>query len=119
MTPKQIETSVLEALDAGDEPTLELYAEFAAGHIDMNALTESLCLAIINASHGEWAAILGGCMRCGAQDVAEALSDIERHIESKRKPFAAARASGIDDASEHDRHLLADLQRELNGVNHE
>lgn len=114
MLPSEIEESVLQALDERHEPTIEGYAEFAAGHIDMGALTEELCFAVINASLGEWAAVIAGCKRCGAQDMAKALADIERHIEAQRKPFAAARASGIDDQSEHDRHLLADLQRELN-----
>lgn len=118
MIPKQIEASVLEALDAGDEPTLEAYAEFAAGHIDMSALSEALCLAVIDANRMEWQAIMSACLR-HSPDIGEALAKIERHIDAQLQPFAAARASGIDDLNEHDKHLLADLQRELNGVNHE
>lgn len=118
MTPSQIESNVLEALDAGDEPTLELYAEFAAGHIDMGALSEALCLAVIEANHVDWSDIISVAWRRDP-DLADALYKIERHIDAQRQPFAAARASGIDDLNEHDKHLLADLQRELNGVNHE
>lgn len=114
MTPSQIEDSVLEALDAGDEPTLEAYAEFAAGHIDMGALTEALCLAIINTSPSYWRDVLSECIYL-AEPIGKALANIERHIDAQRQPFAAARASGIDDLNEHDKHLLADLQRELNG----
>lgn len=118
MTPSQIEASVLEALDAGDEPTLELYAEFAAGHIDMVALSEALCLAVIKCGGVEWQRLMSVCYG-NYPALGVALDKIERHIDAQRQPFAAARASGIDDMNEHDKHLLADLERELNGVNHE
>lgn len=114
MTPAQIESAVLDALDEGHEPTLEAYAEFAAGHIDAGALTEALCLAIIETEFKQWGDVMAACLRSDAAKIGEALAKIEGHIEAQRKPFAAARASGIDDQSEHDRHLLADLQRELN-----
>jgi hypothetical protein len=113
MTPAQIEESVLQALDEGHEPTIEAYAEHCAGHIDMGKLAEALCLAIIETNHVDWSDIISVAMRRDPA-LGEALCDIERHIEAQLKPFAAARASGLDDASEHDRHLLADLQRELN-----
>lgn len=113
MTPSQIEASVLEALDAGDEPTLELYAEFAAGHIDMGAMSEALCLAVIKCDSISWMRVRS-IFLVHAPELGAALGEIEAHIEYQRQPFAAARASGLDDASEHDRHLLADLQRELN-----
>lgn len=115
MTPAEIEESVLQALDEGHGPTIEGYAEFAAGHIDMGALTEELCLAIIETDSIMWHQVMAACLRY-APEIGEALAKIERHIESQRKPFAAARASGLDDANEHDKHLLADLQRELNGT---
>jgi hypothetical protein len=114
MLPSEIEESVLQALDDGHEPTLEQYSEFAAGHIDAGALTEALFLSIIETDREQWTAVLAACLRTGAPELGEALAKIERHIDAQRKPFAAARASGLDDASEHDRHLLADLQRELN-----
>lgn len=113
MTPAEIEASVLQALDEGHEPTLEAYAEHCAGHIDMGALTDDLCLAIIKINSRLWMQALIDSLRY-SPGLADALHAIERHIDSQRKPFAAARASGLDDASEHDQHLLADLQRELN-----
>lgn len=114
MTLSEIEESVLQALDDWHEPTLEAYAEYSAGQIDMGALTESLALAIIETDSIMWHQVMGACLRY-APEIGEALAKIEQHIDAQRKPFAAARASGLDDASEHDRHLLADLQRELNG----
>lgn len=114
MTLGEIESEVLEALEEGHEPTVEAYAEHVAGHIDMGAPIEALCLAIINADRNQWTAVLAACLRTGAVELGESLALINGHIEAQRKPFAAARASGIDDQSEHDRHLLADLERELN-----
>lgn len=115
MTLAEIEEAVLQALDEGHEPTLEAYAEFAAVHIDMGAPIEALCLAIIKADREQWTTVLAACLRTGAVELGESLAIINGRIEEQRKPFAAARASGIDDMNEHDRNLLADLQRELSG----
>ena len=114
MTLAEIEESVLQALDDGHEPTLDQYAEFAAGHIDIGVMTEALCLEIIKLDGPAWRQMAGAFLLL-APALGEALAKIERHIEAQRKPFAAARASGIDDQIEFDRHLLADLERELNG----
>lgn len=113
MTPAQIEESVLQALDDGDDPTQEAYAESVAGDIQMGALIEEMCLKIIQCDSVAWRKIMAQCLFHDA-GLCEALAKIACHIDAQLKPFAAARASGIDDASEHDRHLLADLQRELN-----
>jgi hypothetical protein len=113
MTLAEIEESVLQALDEGHEPTIEAYAEFAAGHIDMGAMAEELCLAVIHCDPLSFQSVMAAFLFV-APDIGEALAKIERHIEAQRKPFAAAQASGIDDQSEHNRHLLADLERELN-----
>lgn len=113
MTLGEIEESVLQALDEGHEPTTVTYAEFAADHIDMGALTEELCLAIIETDSIAWMKA-ASVFLMHAPELGEALAKIQRHIEDQRKPFAAAQASGIDDQSEHDRNLLADLEWELN-----
>lgn len=115
MTPAEIEESVLQALDEGHEPTQEAYAESVAGDIEMAALFEGLCLKIIQCDSIAWMKVMSAFL-VHAPDLGEAFAQIERHIAARRQPFAAARASGIDDQSEHDRHLLADLQRELNGT---
>lgn len=113
MTLSEIEESVLQALDEGHEPTQEAYAESVSGDIQMGALIEELCLAVIQCDSFKWGHLMAACL-WHTPELGEALAKIERHIDAQRKPFAAARASGLDDASEHDRHLMADLQRELN-----
>lgn len=113
MLPSEIEESVLQALDEGHEPTIESYAEFAAGHIDMGALTEALCLAIIGTDYSAWVSVMAVAAQ-NAPAMADALESIEAHIDRQRAAFIESRALKLSDEAEHNAQLLAELNAELN-----
>lgn len=111
MTLSDIEVSVHEALDAGDQDTLEMYAAHAAE--SLNDLGELLCLAIINSNHVDWSDIISVASRRDP-GLAHALTVIEQHVDRDRAAFIEARARNIADAAEHDAQMLAELNAELN-----
>lgn len=114
MTLADFKTAALKAIDEGHEPTLEAYAEYAAAHVDMSKLTEALCLAIIDADGIAWREVLSACLRSSPQ-IGNALANIQIHIDAQLQPFAEWKAACIDDDAEHNRMLLADLERDLKG----
>lgn len=114
MTLADFKTAVLKAIDEGHEPTIEAYAEYAAAHVDMSKLTEALCLAVIEADGIAWREILLTCLR-SSHGIGNALANIQLHIDAQLQPFAEWKAACIDDDAEHNRMMLADLERELKG----
>ena len=111
MTLTEIESSVHEALDAGDPETLEMYAAHCAE--SMNELSELLCAAIIGTDHRAWASVLAVASQ-KAPALADTLEAVEQHIDRNRAAFIEYRASKLADLSEHDKQCLAELQAELN-----
>lgn len=110
MTLNEIETSVHEAIDAGDANTLEHYAEHVAESI--NPLTEALCLAIIGMDFRAWASVMAAASQ-KSPALADALESIERHIDRQRAAFIERRARRLSDEAEHNAQLLAELNAEL------
>lgn len=111
MNMAEIETSVHEAIDAGDADTLEYYAEHAAE--SMNPLTEALCLAIIGMDFRAWERVMALTDQWDPA-LADALKAIEAHIDRQRAGFIESRARSLADAAEHNAQCLAELQAELN-----
>lgn len=111
MTLSDIESSVHEAIDAGDPVTLELYAERCAE--SLNELGELLCAAIIGTDHRAWASVMAAAAQ-KAPALADALEAVEQHCDRSRAAFIELRALKLADAAEHDKQMLAELQSELN-----
>ena len=111
MTIADIESSVHEAIDAGDPDTLEFYASHCAE--SLNELGELLCLAIINTNHVDWSDIISVAARRDPC-LAHALTAIEWHIDRDRASFIETRARNIADEAEHNSQMLAELNAELN-----
>lgn len=113
MNLSEIETSVHEAIDAGDADALDYYAEHVAE--SMNPLTEALCLAIIGTDYSAWASVMAVAAQ-KAPALADALESIERHIDNDKQleAFIERRARRLSDEAEHNAQLLAELNAELN-----
>lgn len=110
MNLRQIESSVHEAIDAGDTETVEAYAEHCGQ--SLNELGELLCLEIINVDAPRWASVMAVAAQ-KAPGLADALEKIEEHITRQRAAFIEQRAQAIDDAAEHDAMCRAELNSEL------
>lgn len=111
MNLAEIESSVHEAIDAGDPDTIEMYAEHVAE--SMNPLVEALCLAIIGMDFRAWASVMAVAAQKSTA-LADALESIEAHCDRQRASFIEARARNLADAAEHHAQMLAELNGELN-----
>lgn len=111
MNLAEIESSVHEAIDAGDPDTLEMYSVHCAEKL--NELGEILCAAIIATDYLSWASTVAVASQ-KSPALAEALEAIEQHCDRSRAAFIEARARNLADAEEHNSQMLAELNDELN-----
>ena len=85
ITQESAEQGIHDALEAGDDITLEAFAEFAAGEINDKHIAAVL-LATLQADSARWAFMLAG-VRAHCPDLAEAIDKLENELERKRAAF--------------------------------
>lgn len=91
LTQSAVEQAIHEALDAGDERTLEAFADFAADEIDGDAIP-ALLLALLKSDHRRFPFVLAA-IRHVLPDLGDAIETLENDLERKRAHFIERHAA--------------------------
>ena len=106
MNLQQIEQSIHEAIDAGDEQTMAAYAEHSAGWIDSSLVTE-LCKALLSDTRrGTWPELMAVIMD-RAPDLALVIFKIDQHTDKHRAEFMECEARRVFDANQAEQERAA------------
>lgn len=85
LTQSAVEQAIHEALDAGDERTLEAFADFAADEIDGDAIP-ALLLALLKSDHRRFPFVLAS-IRHVLPDLGDCIAELDGHLDRKRAHF--------------------------------
>lgn len=110
MNLAEIESMVHAAIDAGDEVTIEAYAEHCAERLE--DIGVMLCLALIGIGGREFASVMAVAAQ-KTPDLADALEKLEDHIQRSRALFTEQRAQKLSDEIEDEEMRRAEMNKEF------